>query len=103
MNATTFTLATNASTKTTVVSVDDFDNDRWWILLVFYALVPVAGCTYVGVVLPRESGAPDDPIEYAVWLEERSKGRDGFLLPTTIAPFDRSTMVRDGPSDDTCT
>ena len=103
LNATTFTLATNASINTTVVSVDDFDNGWWWILLVFYARMPVAGCAYVGVVLPRENGALDDPIEYAVWLEERSKGRDGFLLSTTIAPFDRSTLVRDGPSDDTCT
>ena len=86
-NATTFTLATNASIETTdVISVDDFDNGWWWILLVFYALVPVAGCAFLGVILIYE--APDDPIKYAEWLEEQSKGGDGFFF-SIIAPFEK--------------
>ena len=89
LNATTFTLATNASIETTdVISVDDFDNGWWWILLVFYALVPVAGCAFWGVILPTDVDAPDDPIKYAEWLEEKSKGREGFLF-SIIAPFEK--------------
>ena len=90
LNATTFTLATHASIETTDVSVDDFDNGWWngwwWILLVFYALVPVAVCTLFGVALPND--APDDPIKYAEWLEENSKGGGSFSFPI-IAPFEK--------------
>ena len=113
LNATTFTLATNASIETTDVSVDDFDNGWWWILLVFYwillifhAFLPVAGCAFVGIVMPNAgtvrktlepgddepdgpSDAPDDPIKYAEWLEKNSNGGiDGFLL-SIIAPFEK--------------
>ena len=51
-NATNFTLAANATIITAFgsVSVDDFDNGWWWILLVFYALVPVAGCALFGII-----------------------------------------------------
>ena len=88
LNATTFTLATNASIETTDVSVDDFDNGWWWILLVFYALVPVAGCAFFGVVVQRDEDTPDDPIKYAEWLEEKSKTCDGFFI-SIIAPFEK--------------
>ena len=89
-NATTFTLATNASIETTDVGVDDFDNGLW-ILLFFYALAPVAGCAQVGVGVQNdftEFGAPDDPIKYAEWLEEKAKGPNGHLL-SIIAPFEK--------------
>ena len=80
-NATNFTLAADATIETAFdsVSVDDFDNGWWWILLFFYALLPVAGCAYVGVALPNFRDlayvlSPDDPIKYAEWLEKKIQG-----------------------------
>ena len=74
------------------------------ILLVFYALVPVAGCAYFGIEWTKsdvwngkEHGCPKDQTEeqYTKWLEEQSKG-DGnagavasVAFFTIIAPFEK--------------
>ena len=69
------------------------------ILLVFYALVLVAGCVYFGIDLTKsknsrttgiERGCPKDQTEeqYTKWLEEQSKGDNGPLF-TIIAPFEK--------------
>ena len=58
------------------------------ILLVFYSLVPVAGCAFVGIKMSKGNYAPDDPAEYTKWLEEQSKGDEGPLF-TIIAPFEK--------------
>ena len=69
------------------------------ILLVFYALVPVAGCAFFGIEVTKstvdedngehkEYGCPKDQTkeEYAEWLEEKSKDNPRF---TIIAPFEK--------------
>ena len=67
------------------------------ILLVFYALVPVAGCaclvffgTESHVYEGKENGCPKEQTEeqYAAWLEEQSK-RDYGPFFTAIAPFEK--------------
>jgi len=95
-NATNFTLAANATIETTFANLPGEVSSVavevvYWVLLVFYALVPVAGCFLPGIVLLKPSvsapdGAPDDPTEYAKWLEEQSKTNPFF---TIIAPFEK--------------
>ena len=80
------------------------------ILLVFYALVPVAGCACFGFIVTqsnvrsafyggeaKEHGCPKDQTEeqYAEWLEEQSEGEilSDLKIPgsfiTVIAPFEK--------------
>ena len=57
------------------------------ILLVFYALMPVAGCVFAGIKFTqRYDDDPDDPAKYTKWLEEESKDKFGVFV-AIIAPF----------------
>lgn len=84
-NATNFTLAANnkATYETAFVTLPV--EVPYWVLLVFYALVPVGFCAFVGML----KGAPDDPAEYAKWLEEQSRSNSVGFLFTIIAPFEK--------------
>ena len=84
-NATNFTLAANATIETAPGEVSSIAVEVvYWVLLVFYALVPVGFCAFVGIDLLINP--PDDPAEYAKWLEEQSKNNPFF---TIIAPFEK--------------
>ena len=92
-NATNFTLAANATIETAPGEVSSIAVEVvYWVLLVFYALVPVGFCAFFGINLLDgncHSNAPDHPTKYAKWLEEQSKGDEIGHLCTIIAPFEK--------------
>ena len=100
LNATNATaLASNdAANESNLITVQVV----YWVLLAFYSLVPVAGCAllayggdndgikdilgYYGGLYELICDAPDDPKEYAEWMEEQL---DDNPLFTIIAPFEK--------------
>ena len=59
------------------------------ILLVFYALVPVAGCVFAGSQFTkRYDRIKKSPVKYTKWLEKESKDTFGVFV-AIIAPFEK--------------
>ena len=96
-NATNFDeyeLATNVTIETADVVIPGEVSSVaieavYWVLLVFYALVPVVACAWCGGSQYFLSDAPDDPAKYAEWLEKESTGFKGPVI-TIIAPFEKN-------------
>ena len=77
---------------------EEMDNGWWWILLVFYSLVPIGYCVGSAKLLTMDSngllldvhgkdiGCPKDPTEeeYAEWLDEFGRARPYISI---ISPF----------------